>query len=700
MKSQPLPHYPVARRQFRPFFALSTSILMFLMLGMITTLDAQPIFAGPIPHPFGLEDESSPDTVSWVQLVDIDNDGTLEAFMLSFDFVFRPDPTACPPHVGWCWWDLKFYKNNGDNASPNFEYQESFPYGIPNDSIYWPSEFIDLDGDGDQDLIFQQWDGIFGQPFAYLENTGTPEAPWFGDSEFQFNPFGIVSPVSDSIPGDQYDDVHPAFVDIDADGDYDFFMSGHFFAFDPADNVFDENFYFYRNIGDCSNPQFEGPIKNPFNLGRPPIFNHLLTDYSFVDMDCDGDWDMFTQYAGTGMSYHENIGTATAPDFGSNPVLWQLTDGPPPPGFLFFFGYSQNSWMDIGEDGDLDQIIGGFTGVTFWENISENAMACRGPMPQCDPEITTARVQFIHAADSETVELRANGESLRARFAYKTATPFMDVQAGTPLDIEIIPVDPWSTVSTISLPLDLTPGETYIVVLQGTFNEEDPYPVDFTVFEGGREHGTQANMVDMLFVRGAPDIPVMTDIVVEGGLVVADNVSYGGFGEDYFSLPAGSFVASPTPTNNNNIFLDPFVAHMSFWKGKSAVSFGTGLVSNGSFQPWVALSNGGTFPLFPPPGQSLQFGSVAYNDIDRLRLMPNPANQIVRVYMKVLEEGRNSVQVFSANGGQQMEVDLGDLTEGSHHFELNIEHLTAGIYYLKFQSASGAMMEPLVIVRD
>lgn len=694
MKNQLLRHQAEAGRPFLPFFTWALSAWLFLGL---STLHAQPIFNNPVPHPFGLEDFSSPDTVSWVHLVDIDHDGTLEAFMLSFDFVFRPDPAACPPHFGWCWWDLKFYENNGDDAAPDFDYQESFPFGIPNDSIYWPSEFIDLDGDGDEDLIFQQWDGAFGQPFAYLENKGTPVAPWFGDSEFQYNPFGIVSPVSDSIPGDLYDDVHPAFVDIDADGDYDFFMSGHFFAFDPADNVFDENFYFYRNVGDCSNPQFEGPIKNPFNLGRPPIFNHLLTDYAFVDMDCDGDWDMFTNYASTGMSYHENIGTATAPDFGSNPVLWQLTDGPPPPGFLFFFGYSQTSWIDVGGDGDLDQIIGGFTGITFWENIAENEMACQGPVPQCE---ATARVQFIHAADSETVQLLANGQSLRDRFAYKTATPYMDVPAGMPVDIQIIPIDPWSNLSPLFLPLDLAAGETYVVVLQGTFDESDPYPVDFTVFTGGREVGSQPNMVDMLFLRGAPDIPVPTDIVVEGGLVVADNVHYGEFGSGYFSLPAGTFITSPTPADNNNILLDPFVAHMGFWKGKTAVGFGTGLVSDGSFQPWVALSNGGTFPLFPPPGQNLQMALNGQYQADRLRLMPNPANQTVQVYLNVLEEGQNSLQLFSAGGRQELALDLGRLTDGIHHFQLNVDHLQAGIYYLKLQSNSAAMMEPLVIVRD
>ncbi len=345
----------------------------------------------PIPNPFGLEDNTAPDTSSWVRLVDIDNDGIKEAFILTFNFIFNSDPNACPPHVGWCGWKFDFYENTTGDSAPNFVYEETFPFGIPDDNLYWPIEFIDLDGDRDMDLIYQRW-GL-ETSIAYLENTGTAENPWFGDSEFQINPFGIVFPVSDSIPGKIWGSARPEFVDIDADGDYDFFLGGHFFDFNPANDLFDENYYFYLNEGDCANPKFSGPVKNPFNLERPLIFNRLLTEYKFVDMDCDGDWDLFTNYAATGMSYHENTGTPTVPNFETNPVLWLIENGPPPAGFLFFFAYSPNSWIDIGGDGDLDQVMGGFTGLSFWENLSDGNLACQASIPQCN--LTASQTNFL-----------------------------------------------------------------------------------------------------------------------------------------------------------------------------------------------------------------------------------------------------------------------------------------------------------------
>lgn len=335
-----------------------------------------PWHGAPEPDPFGLIDHTAPDTVSGVRLVDIDNDGAVEAFVWLFDFKRQADSAACLPHRWWCWWDFRFYENNGDNAAPDFVFQESFPFGIPYDSIYWPDNFVDIDGDNDYDLTFHRFD--FNHPLVFLENTGTAETPVFGNSEFQFNPFGIELPVSDSIPGDPYDQVQPFFVDIDNDNDYDFFLGGNFRYLDPANNPFDENYYFYRNDADGSGSQFTGPFKNPFNLGRPPVFTPLLTQYSFADMDCDGDWDMFAHFTGRGISYHENIGTPGSPDFGSNPVVWLATDGPPPPGY---FGYLNNSMIDVGSDGGLDMIQGGFAGISFWENISHGAMACLGPIP-------------------------------------------------------------------------------------------------------------------------------------------------------------------------------------------------------------------------------------------------------------------------------------------------------------------------------
>ncbi len=314
--------------------------------------------------------------------------------------------------------------------------------------------------------------------------------------------------------------------------------------------------------------------------------------------------------------------------------------------------------------------------------------------------VITARVQFIHAAGHETVKLVGNGEMLREVFAYQTATPFMDVPAGAPLDLDVVVRDPWSPAPDEHFSLDFTPGETYVVLLKGTFDLNDAYPVGLSTFDRGREFGSQPDMVDLLSVRGGPDIPVPIDVVVVGGPKLADDVLYGEFGADYVSLPAGSFTLSPTPANNNDIILDPFVAHMGFWKGRTAVGFGTGFVGNGTFRPWVALSNGGTFPLYPPPGSNKPQLAIGKNSNGSLQVAPNPASHTVQVQLTVTEEAvSSSLALFDASGKAVLEMDLGELPVGYLPVNLDISRLENGVYFLKYRNGTAWATERLAVIR-
>ena len=646
---------------------------LLLLLAFAWNVKAQdfPWHAPDVPNPFGT---NVPGT-SRLRLADLDNDGVKEATMFFGNGDFR------------------YFENTGTDAAPSFEYSQSFPFGIPQltSPIRMPYRYVDIDGDCDLDIFLLRIQlGLFEQ-LEFLENKGTPEAPWFGDSQMQSNPFGFVAPTSDSVAGIGLRNAFYSFVDIDADNDFDLFLGGNYpAAISPSH---DENFYFYRNddpSGKGTSPQFTGPIKNPFNLGKPLIPNGLVIP-NFVDIDCDGDWDMFATYAGVAVTFIENTGSPTDPDFGSDPIVWMANNPPAPPGFdSFEFG----DWLDIGGDGDMDYL----TPAIFKENISDGTMACQGSTPEYVQCLPPARVQFIHAANHETVRLVANGETLRETFAYQTATPFMDVPSGLPLDMDVVVKDPWSSNPDVALNLQFEPSKTYIVVLQGTFDESDSYPVEFTVFEGGREEGTQNDKVDMLFVRGAPDIPVPRDLITDGGILVADDVGYGDFGADYFSLPAGSFVLNVTPPDDNGSIDIAFQMDMGFWKGRTAVAFGTGLVSNGTFQPWVALSNGGTFPLFPPPNPLI--GTGAKHIAGQFSISPNPASQDVQVHLRVLEAGKSTLEVTDVSGVKMLEMDLGVLDEGQHHFDLHIEQLPQGIYFVKYRNASDWGIERLVIARN
>ena len=668
-------------------FLHSTSLL-FLFAGMATTLQAQdfPWNAAPVPLPFGLNDLVP---FTHVKLYDFDGDGITEAFIMTGE--------------------NRYYENTGDDAAPQFVLAETNPFGIPpftGVADGFAFDFVDIDGDCDPDIFLASLNDVDGNPLLYLENTGSPDAPWFGDSEVEVNPFGFVQPVSDSVPGQLWGGFSwPSFVDIDADNDYDLFFSGRFLQ--PNDPVFDENIYFYRNddpSGKGTSPQFTGPIKNPFNLTLPAEVPDAQVVSRFVDMDCDGDWDLFATYAGTLIAYFENTGTPAAPHFSDNPVVWWANNPPPPPGFdHFIFG----DWMDVGGDGDMDFMGGNPAGFFYWENISDGTMACQRDDPQYVQCLPPARVQFIHAATFETVRLVANGETLREVFAYQTATPFMDVPSGVPLDVEVIVTDPWSSSSDMSETLTFEPGQSYIVALQGTFDESDPYPVEFTLFEDGREEGSHPDNVDILILRGAPDIPFPTDVVVEGGPLLADDVMYGEFGADYVSLPAGSFIVSPTPADDNTILLDPFAAHMGFWKGRTAVGFTTGLVTEGTFQPWIALSNGGTFPLFPPPGQ--RFAPLA-NRSDtypvewpkrnagleaNLAVYPNPTGDWLTVNLFADQEFGNLALTLTDPLGRQVLHRQLDSRSSGFVEQLNLSSIAPGIYILTVMAGDKLMVRKI-----
>ncbi len=81
----------------------------------------------------------------------------------------------------------------------------------------------------------------------------------------------------------------------------------------------------------------------------------------FADLDAEGDQDMILGNINDAPVYIENLGTPTNPAFA--------------PGFEIFTGISQldaemGVCADLDNDGDLDFITGGYTGLNFFENIA------------------------------------------------------------------------------------------------------------------------------------------------------------------------------------------------------------------------------------------------------------------------------------------------------------------------------------------
>ena len=247
------------------------------------------------------------------------------------------------------------------------------PHGLSGNEGSQAAEFelVDIDGDGDLDMI-SRFSGYYeGTVFTFQENSGTPESPSF---EPISTPFG-----SQTIDG--FDAFYTytfggnalEIADIDGDGDLDILTvdgAMYGYSYDPYLYVNEISpVIFYENTGTAQSPVFETGFINPFNLLLAPIAESgwAIQSIQFSDLDGDNDLDLLgsaSQFSFTGNTQHfffecENVGTAESAVF-DTPV-----DGPfglpvfPDP----FEGLGSEGlvtsmdFVDLDEDGDQDLMV-------------------------------------------------------------------------------------------------------------------------------------------------------------------------------------------------------------------------------------------------------------------------------------------------------------------------------------------------------
>jgi hypothetical protein len=310
----------------------------------------------------------------------------------------------------------------------------------------------------------------------------------------------------------------------------------------------------------------------------------------------------------------------------------------------------------------------------------------------------TARVQLIHAAADETVSVSVNGEIIRSAMAYRTATPYLDLPAGMPLEIALTPVDPWGDGGPVNASLELSVGQTYVIGIYGTFDESDNWPVALQVLKGAVERVAGATAVGLSFFQGVPDFPLPAFDVVYDGSVLFDNLTYGDI-HAFQTVPAADLLTFGTPADDNETINGTFVIPLSFWKGRTAVLFNSGSFADGSWVPWMALSNGGTFPILPPGGEeSLQLPPVGTQVNPGLRLAPNPVHQELRIDLRTDRSETVRLELIGPSGRLLRSRQAGTLSAGQHHYSMDLSDLPAGRYFLRALIGDRLEVHPLIVV--
>ena len=210
------------------------------------------------------------------------------------------------------------------------------------------------------------------------------------------------------------------------------------------------------------------------------------------------------------------------------------------------------------------------------------------------PASPTARVQVIHNAPDPTVDVYLGNPRLIDNFAFRTATPFVDVLADRTVDIGVAGENSASAEDALAtFPVVLPENGVFVVYASGLLGNTPAFtliPVE------GRESGTDEAKVDLSVFHGSPNAPAVDVDAVLVADDLIDNLAYG-TGTGYISLDTAIYDLAIRAHDDPNV-VATFRADITSLAGGAAQVFASGLLGGTpGFGIYVALPDGTVFPL-------------------------------------------------------------------------------------------------------
>jgi len=312
---------------------------------------------------------------------------------------------------------------------------------------------------------------------------------------------------------------------------------------------------------------------------------------------------------------------------------------------------------------------------------------------------TSTRLQAIHncadaAAAQVDVWLKSAATGTAAilignNFAFRTATPFLDIPTAQVVTLSIAPPTSTSAASAIAnFTYNLVPTSKYQLIASGIVSPFGYTPsstvTPFTMIANAnvRERALVGSNTDVLIFHGATDAPTV-GVTAWPTPTLASGLAYSNYNSiGYNALPTSDYSISITAGASTVASYGAPLSALSL-SGQAITVLASGFLNPGSnsggaaFGLWVALASGGNLVALPTITATSIGEKSKLNEF--LNIYPNPFNNNLTV--KNTSNTTLSISVIDINGKVV-------LTQSSNQekIDLNTAELVNGVYFLNIKN--------------
>ncbi len=317
-----------------------------------------------------------------------------------------------------------------------------------------------------------------------------------------------------------------------------------------------------------------------------------------------------------------------------------------------------------------------------------------------------ARVQVIHnSADAAAavVDVYVNGALAVDNFAFRTATPFIDLPSTVDLTVGIAPGNSTSAADAIAnFNYNLPEGGTFVLVANGIVSPSGYSPnIPFDIYVAEGRESAEGPGTDVLVFHGSTDAPTVqvAETALLGGALLVTDLSYGDFA-GYLEVLTNDYVLQVQLTDGTPVVSYQAPLATLGLEDAALVVLASGFLnpannSNGAdFGLWVALPGGGPLVALPI---STGFGGTD-DLLNAVNVWPNPSSDRFFIDLDARENAQARIELSDASGRVLRVID-GSIAQGESRIELNVDGLAGGTYLLRIMGGTSARTLPVMVVR-